>query len=103
MTPRTARPEQKNFLKAHSRTGSITRPQTAREPPRENDTLLNLGTSDKKFQSKDDIDFIKRNQQIAKQATLKRAPSVEQLKKVQEKLNTDLEIYEKKIKGKVPK
>jgi hypothetical protein len=52
--------------------------------------------------SKDDIDFIKHNQKMAKQVHIKRAPSVEMLKKVQNKLNSDLEKYNNKIKGKLP-
>jgi hypothetical protein len=56
----------------------------------------------KKFASKDDLDFIKHNQLVAKQAQIKRAPSMEMLKYVQEKLNKDLEIYQTKIKGKIP-
>jgi hypothetical protein len=52
--------------------------------------------------TKDDIDFVKQNQQIATQFRLKRAPSVEQLKLVQEKLNKDLEKYNALKKGKVP-
>ncbi len=91
--------EQKNFLKAHSRTGSpIVRPQSARQAPREKTTE----PTDKKFGSKDDIDFIKRNQKLAKDVQIKRAPSMENLKSVQEKLNNDLKIYQEKIKGKIP-
>jgi hypothetical protein len=33
---------------------------------------------------------------------MKRAPSVEQLKRVEEKRHHELETYETKIKGKVP-
>lgn len=86
-----------NFLRAHSKTGS--RPQSARQAPKEND--LNM-VPNKKFASKDDLDFIKHNQLVAKQAQIKRAPSMEMLKYVQEKLNKDLEIYQTKIKGKIP-
>lgn len=56
----------------------------------------------KKFASKDDLDFVKHNTLVAKQAQLKRAPSVEMLKYVQEKLNKDLENYQTKNKGKIP-
>jgi hypothetical protein len=38
----------------------------------------------------------------AKQVQLKRAPSLEMLKYVQEKLNKDMENYHTKIKGKIP-
>ena len=99
--PLTPRIEQKNFLKAHSRTGSpIVRPQSARQAPRENTTQTE--TTDKKFGSKDDIDFIKRNQKLAKEVHIKRAPSMENLRSVQEKLSNDLKIYQEKIKGKIP-
>ena len=76
------------------------RPQSARQAPRENTTQTT--STDKKFASKDDIDFIKRNQKLAKDVQLKRAPSVENLRSVQEKLNNDLKIYHEKIKGKIP-
>ena len=98
--PLTPRIEQKNFLKAHSRTGSpIIRPQSARQAPRENTSVPSF---DKKFGSKDDIDFVKRNQALAKEVQIKRAPSVEMLKNVQEKLNSDLKTYQEKNKGKIP-
>lgn len=86
----------KDFLKAHSKTGQISRPQSAR--PASADPVK----SNRSTRSKDDIDFIRQNQQLAKEVRIRRAPSVEQLKCVQEKLNKDLENYNQKIKGKVP-
>lgn len=98
--PLTPRIEQKNFLKAHSRTGSpLVRPQSARQAPSESSTKAPV---EKKFASKDDIDFIKRNQKLAKEVQIKRAPSMENLRSVQEKLNNDLKVYQEKIKGKIP-
>ena len=76
------------------------RPQSARQAPREN--AGNTTPVDKKYGSKDDIDFIKRNQSLAKEVQIKRAPSVEMLKSVQEKLNNDLKTYQEKNKGKIP-
>jgi hypothetical protein len=95
MAPR----EPHNFLRAHSRTGSISRPQSARQSPKTSDAKE---MADKKFSSKDDLDFIKLNQKLVTQVQIKRAPSVEMLKQVQNKLNKDLEAYNNKIKGKVP-
>lgn len=92
MAPR----EPKQFLRAHSRTGSISRPQSARPATADNKSQVSTQ------KSKDDIDFIKHNQQFAKQSLIRRAPSMEMLKQVQEKLNKDLEKYENKVKGKVP-
>lgn len=99
--PLTPRIEKANFLKAHSRTGSpiANRPQSARQAPRENTSQNSMG---KKYGSKDDIDFVKRNQTLAKDSHMKRAPSVENLKQVQEKLNNDLRTYEEKNLGKIP-
>ena len=57
---------------------------------------------DEKIKSKDDIDFIKLNRQLAVNRQIKRAPSVEMLKKVEQKKQHELENYELKIKGKVP-
>ena len=82
-------------MKAHSKTGSISRPQSAR-PATANSVKSNTSGS------KDDIDFIRANQELAKEARIRRAPSIEALKSVQEKLNKDLEKYNEKIKGKVP-
>ncbi len=98
--PLAPRPDSSNsnFLRAHSKTASISRPQSARQAPKEN---LNTEPN-KKFSSKDDLDFIKHNQMAAKQVQLKRAPSLEMLKYVQEKLNKDMENYHTKIKGKIP-
>lgn len=96
--PMAPRETNTNFLRAHSRTGSMSRPQTARESPKDPKTLeLN-----KKFASKDDMDFIKHNQKVVTQMHMKRAPSVENLRQVQEKLSKDLEAYNNRIKGKVP-
>lgn len=91
--------EPHNFLRAHSRTGSVSRPQSARQSPKAND---GKEMSQKKFASKDDFDFVKLNQNLAKQAHMKKAPSMENLKHVQEKMGKDLELYQQKIKGKVP-
>jgi hypothetical protein len=85
----------------------VSRPQTARPAPVEQlppgALTATSSVDNKKYGSKDDIDFIKHNQKVAKSAQLKRAPSIEQLKSVQEKLNKDLEAYNNKIKGKIPK
>ena len=91
MAPRESGHE---FLRAHSRTAS--RPQSARP----SSAVSNASTT--ALKSKDDIDFIKHNQLVATQFKLKRAPSVEQLKLVQEKLSRDLEKYHAQKKGKVP-
>jgi hypothetical protein len=56
----------------------------------------------KKFASKDDIDFVKHNQKIASKVQIKRAPSMEQLKSVQNKLESDMNKYNSRIKGKIP-
>ena len=95
--PMAPRDPNRNYLRAHSKTGGFSRPQSAREPPKENKNPVSP-----KFASKDDIDFIKLNSQFAKQVSMKRAPSVEMLKHVQEKLNHDLEKYRKSVKGKIP-
>jgi len=87
-----------NFLRAHSRTGSMSRPQTARESPKER----KINELSKKFASKDDMDFIKHNQKVVTQMQIKRAPSVENLRQVQEKLSKDLEAYNNRKFGKVP-
>ena len=97
--PLAPREPHSDFLRAHSRTGSVSRPQSARQSPKLNQAQE---MSEKKFASKDDLDFLKHNQLLAKQAQLKKAPSVEMLKQVQEKLNKDLELYQTKIKGKIP-
>ncbi|CAF0763571.1 unnamed protein product [Brachionus calyciflorus] len=88
--------ETKEFLRAHSKTGQISRPQSARP------STANSVKSNKSTGSKDDIDFIRQNQLLAKESRIRRAPSVEVLKSAQEKLEKDLENYNKKIKGKVP-
>ena len=54
------------------------------------------------FKSKDDIDFVTLNKSVAKAFIIKRAPSVENLKHVQEKKATDLEKYDNAVKGKIP-
>jgi hypothetical protein len=92
MAPRT------EFLRAHSKTGGlISRPQTAR--PSSSQSNISATSENK---SKDDFDFIKQNQKLATQFKIRRAPSVEILKLVQEKLNKDLEKYNEKNKGKLP-
>lgn len=94
--PLTPREANKKFLRAHSGTvGRISRPQSARQAETENKLELEL-------KSKDDIDFIKLNQKLATQLKLKRAPSVEFLKKIEEKQQNELKEYENKIKGKIP-
>ena len=78
------------------------RPATARETTSESGELaLKLANAFEK-KSKDDIDFIKHNQQLAKQCQLKRAPSVEMLKSFQEKTNKQFETYMANKKGKIP-
>jgi hypothetical protein len=84
-------------LRAHSRTGS--RPQTARQSPKRND---GKELSEKKFVSKDDFDFLKHNQKVAQSVQLKKAPSMENLRQVQEKMQKDFNKYQEKSKGKVP-
>lgn len=86
----------KEFLRAHSKTGQISRPQSAR-PSTAGSTKTNNSTS-----SKDDIDFIRQNRQLAREPRMKKAPSMEMLKSVQEKLDKDMEKYNEKIKGKLP-
>ncbi len=96
MAPR----EPHQFLRAHSRTGSLScRPQSARQSPKTNDAKEE---TQKKFVSKDDFDFIKFNSSYSKSVAMKRAPSVENLKQVQQKMENDFEKYQQKIKGKVP-
>lgn len=93
------------FLKAHSRPGSgpvNRRPQTAREAPTSGGELAAAAASATERRAKDDIDFVKHNQELAKQIKLKRAPSVDMLKSLQEKTNKQLEAYMEKQKGKVP-
>jgi hypothetical protein len=94
MAPRESTHE---FLRAHSKTGSISRPHTARPS-----SAASNASAESARKTKDDIDFVKQNAQIATQFKLKRAPSVEQLKLVQEKLNKDLEKYNALKKGKIP-
>ncbi len=89
--------EPSNFLRAHSRTGS--RPQTARHSPKKND---GKELSEKKFASKDDFDFLKHNQKVVQSFHLKKAPSMENLRQVQDKLQKDFDKYQEKSKGKVP-
>lgn len=86
------------FLRAHSKTGSISRPQSARPSSAQSNASATSG----KYASKDDIDFVKQNRAIVTQFKLKKAPSVEQLKQVQEKLKQDLDKYNEQKKGKVP-
>lgn len=91
--------ETHTFLRSHSRTGSVSRPQSARQSPSTNDAKeFTL----KKYASKDDFDFLKANQNFAKTALMKKSPSVENLKQVQQKMEKDLEKYQQKNKGKVP-
>ncbi|RNA36308.1 enkurin domain-containing 1 [Brachionus plicatilis] len=94
--PLAPRDSNKEFLRAHSKTGQISRPQSAR-PSTAGSTKTNRSTS-----SKDDIDFVRQNRELAKEPRMKRAPSMEMLKNVQEKLNKDMEKYNEKIKGKIP-
>jgi hypothetical protein len=96
MAPR----EPSQFLRAHSRTGSASgiRPQSARP----SSAASNASVAANQGKSKDDFDFVKHNQLVATQFKLKKAPSVEQLKQVQEKLSQDLEKYHSKKNGKVP-
>lgn len=96
MAPR----EPHNFLRAHSRTGGASsRPQSARQSPKTND---GKELSEKKYASKDDFDFVKQNQKLARSIHIKKAPSMENLRLVHEKMEKDLENYNKKNKGKVP-
>lgn len=96
MAPR----EPHQFLRAHSRTGSISnRPQSARQSPKANDVKEQ---TQRKFASKDDFDFIKFNSSYSKSVGMKKAPSVENLKQVQQKMDKDFQNYQQKIKGKVP-
>lgn len=97
MAPRDTK---RDFLRAHSRTGS--RPQSAR-PVSQAASQTSTAEFKKKYGSKDDIDFIKHNQKVATTVQLKRAPSIEMLKQVQSKLDNDLNKYNEKIKGKIPK
>lgn len=71
------------------------RPHTARESA----SSLKLELENR---SKDDIDFVKRNQQLATQMKIKRAPSVEMLKNLQDKTTKDLDTYLSQKNGKVP-
>lgn len=75
------------------------RPQTAREASTEANQDLKDAL---KRRAKDDIDFIKHNQNLANQIRIKRAPSVEMLKNLQEKTNKDFEAYMNNRKGKIP-
>ena len=96
MAPRASH----TFLRAHSRSGSVSnRPQSARASPKANNAK---DSSQKKYASKDDFDFIKMNQSLASSVHMKKAPSVENLKEVQMKMEKDLETYQKKCRGKVP-
>lgn len=97
--PMAPRDTKRDFLRAHSRTGS--RPQSARPVSQASQT--NTAEFKKKYGSKDDIDFVKHNQKVATTVQLKRAPSIEMLKQVQSKLDNDLNKYNEKIKGKIPK
>jgi len=99
-TPVAPRDVSKSFLRAHS-ASTISRPQSAREPTTHNVSNLELKLDDK-FKSKDDIDFVRLNRELVKNSKMKRAPSVEQLARVEEKRHHELETYETKIKGKVP-
>ncbi len=56
----------------------------------------------KTVKSKDDLDFIELNKQIATSLKIKRAPSVELLQNVLQKRNKSLETYENNVKGKIP-
>lgn len=104
--PKAPREPKYEFLKAHSRPGSgpiKRRPQTAREAPTDTSgELAAAAASANNRKAKDDIDFIKHNQELAKQIKLRRAPSVDMLKSLQEKTNKQLEAYMEKQKGKVP-
>lgn len=94
--PLAPRDTNKEFLRAHSKTGQISRPQSAR-PSTAGSTKTNKTTG-----SKDDIDFVRQNCQLAKEQRMRKAPSMEMLKSVQEKLDKDMEKYNEKIKGKIP-
>lgn len=54
------------------------------------------------MKSKDDIDFIRHNRNVVKQMQMRRAPSVESLRSLQEKTNQQFDEYINKRKGKVP-
>lgn len=93
------------FLRAHSRPGSAPmsrRPQTARETSDTGSELAAAAATAHEKKAKDDIDFIKHNQQLAKQVRMRRAPSVEMLKNLQEKTNKQFEAYMADKKGRIP-